>query len=450
MSLYWKIFLSFSIAMILTLVGAVFVSFRLAEQAFDQDRAENRSVFIEEAAAALDSNGEEGLTNWLSRNRRPTQRTLLWIIDNNGRELLGQPIPPPMVRAITQPEIRPPDSPSNYRPRRIAPRLIAPDGSEYYLVFTRPPRTLFGVLSWPNTQVAVLSLAAAVAAVTALLLARYIASPIVQLQRAARSLAAGKLGTRVGQPFDRRHDEVGTLARDFDKMAEQIQQLVVAKETLMRDVSHELRSPLARIRVALALAERDASSTALPAQLQRIENETERLDQLVGQVLTLTRLRTQAPHDHKPIDLNEMLSEIIDNAKYENATTEIAFSPNKHATVMGNLEELRSALENTVRNALAYANDPGKVEIVLETSGDAVTIRVADNGPGVPEKDLTKIFEPFYRTDQSRDHQRKGEGIGLAITSSVVDRHAGTVTARNRSTGGLEISMRLPRTSAAS
>jgi two-component system sensor histidine kinase CpxA len=292
--------------------------------------------------------------------------------------------------------------------------------------------------------VAVVSIAVVVAALTALLLARTMSAPIVKLQRASRALAAGEFDTRVGPPVDRRKDEVGTLARDFDAMAEQIQNLLNSKEILLRDVSHELRSPLARIRMALALAERDFGSEAKNSNLARIEEEAERLDKLVGQILELARLRADAPVEQHQIRLDKLLEEVAADAGYENPAVKISRNARDAGLVIGDPLQLHSAIENVVRNATSYAGDDGEVTLSLTRAGDTVNISVTDTGPGVPDEDLTKIFEPFYRTDPSRDHARRGEGIGLAITAGVIARHHGTCTARNRAAGGLEVLLSLP------
>ena len=444
MSLYWKIFATFMLAMTLTLVGAIFVSFRLAVGAFDDPRTEDRSELIGQASAALSIGGVDGLREWLQENRRPSLNTLLLIIDDNGDELLGWPVPDFMQRAVSDARGRPRDFPRNYRPERVAPRLVGSDGRDYYLLFTRPPRTLFGVLDWPSTQVAVVSIAVIVAALTALLLARTMSSPIVKLQRASRALAAGEFDTRVGPPVDRRKDEVGTLARDFDAMAEQIQNLLNSKEILLRDVSHELRSPLARIRMALALAERDVGTDSRNSNLARIEEEAERLDKLVGQILELARLRADAPVERHQIRLDKVLEEVAADAGYENPAVEISLRIQDPGLVRGDPLQLHSAIENVVRNALSYAGDDGKVTLNLTRRENTVNVSVADTGPGVPESELQKIFEPFYRTDPSRDHSRRGEGIGLAITAGVIARHHGTCTAGNRAAGGLEVLLSLP------
>ena len=443
MTLFWKIFVSFSVAMTLTLIGAVFVSFRLAEQVFEADRFENRDALISRAALVLAERGEQGLREWLRNNPRLGTSSVL-IIRAEGQDLLGRVVPERWLRYIRETSSAPLGDPENVRPRRLVPRLIGPDGNEYNVVFSRPPPTLFGVLDWPSTQIAVLLIAVGAAALTALILARYLSSPIVELQNASRALAAGNLDTRVGQPSDRRKDEVGALARDFDKMAEQIQALITAKETLLRDVSHELRSPMARIRVALALAERNAADDTL-GHLNRIEQETERLDQLVGQIILLTRLSTQTERQFETLRIDELLKEIVENARFEHPDVELNYDAQCPGAVSGNPAELRSAIENVVRNALAFATPPGRVDITLRESGESIEVCVADNGPGVEPENLERIFEPFFRTDASRDHQRRGEGIGLAITARVLHRHEGSATARNRSSGGLEIVLRLPR-----
>lgn len=470
MNLFWKIFLTFGIAMTLTLVVAVFVSFSLVEQAFDQIDIENREQIIEDAAVSLEQGGLDGLRSWLAENPLPAPGVMLLIVDENGADLLGRELPSRFVRMLRSvgrgspprrggprrvrpqpgpgaapPPLDAPPGPSNIRPIQLTASLVAADGREYRLVFARTQITMLGVLSWPATQLAVLALVVLAALVTALPLARYLASPIMRLQKTSRALAAGALETRVGQPFNRRKDEVGTLARDFDTMAERIQELVTAKETLLRDVSHEFRSPLARIRVALALAQRKASDASL-ADLARIEDETERLDALVGEVMALARLRSQPVAKAERLVLDEIVGEIVDDARFEHPDAEIRYAAETVPPLSGNRTELTSAIENIIRNALNHGGsaDATEVEVTLHVAADRIEIRVADRGPGVPEADLDRIFEPFYQLDTSRDHQRVGQGIGLAITAGVIERHNGRIVARNRTEGGLEIVLELP------
>ncbi|HEY5568208.1 MAG TPA: ATP-binding protein [Gammaproteobacteria bacterium] len=443
MNLFWKIFITFGVAMTLTLVGAVFVSFSLAGLAFDQTNIENREVIIERAAAELAQGGEDGLRTWLARNPSPTPGIVLLILDPQGEDLLGRPLPQRFEQLLRSRSFRPHSAPSNFRPPQFTSNLVAPDGSEYRLLFDRTRVTVLGGVTWPATQVAVLTLSILAAAATSLLLARYLSSPIVRLQRASRSLAAGALETRVGGPFNRRKDEVGILARDFDAMAERIQALVNDKDTLLRDVSHELRSPLARLRVALALAQRKAND-ASQSDLDRIEQETERLDALVGQILMLARLRSPLAGRHEMLELDELVEEVVSDARFEYPDVELTLETTELPKVYGDRVELTSAIENVIRNALLHAGASGPVRVTVKARNREIEICVSDRGPGVAPEDLQRIFEPFYRVDPSRDHQRGGYGLGLAIAASVVARHKGTARARNGADGGLEVILTLP------
>jgi signal transduction histidine kinase len=444
-SLFWKIFVSFMIAMTITSVGAIYVTYRIVSRPLTQTDFEGRDQIIREVSEALARGGERELKAWLFNNPRPAPNTVLLVTNERGDELLGRAMPREVARLLRTrpPSRRPPDRPPNFQGVQLTPTITGPDGEVYSLRFERAPVTIFGILVWPGTQVAVLSLAVLTAAAVSLLLARYVSSPVVRLQKATRALAAGALDTRVGAPFTKRGDEVGTLARDFDAMAERIQALVTAKETLLRDVSHELRSPLARIRMALALAQRRAGAES-QADLARIEREAERLDALVGQVMTLTRLRTTDAPRGDLVRLDDIVREVVDDARFEYPDATVELVAAAKPTLHGDADGLKSAVENVVRNALIYGDRTKPIEVRLEAQGGVARIRVLDRGPGVPESELERIFEPFYRTDKSRDHRQDGQGIGLAITARVTELHGGKVTARNRPEGGLEIAIELP------
>ena len=450
MGLFWKIFVSFTVAMTLTLVGAVYVSFRLAGQAFDQVNVEGRDRIIEEAAAALRHGGERELKFWLFKHPRPAPGTVLLVTNEHGDELLGRAMPRELAKLLATRPFRRLAPPPNLRPMQLLPTIYGPppDNEEYRLLFARAPVTVLGILMWPGTQTAVLSIAILASLVTSLVLARYLSAPIGRLQKASRALAAGALDTRVGRPVTRRKDEVGTLARDFDAMAERLQALVTDKETLLRDVSHELRSPLARIRVALALAQRRSEQCA-QGDLARIERETERLDELVGQVMTLTRLRTATEPRRELVQVDTLISEVVEDARFEHPQSAIEYKCGAVARLLGDPAGLKSAVENVVRNALAYSGPGQPIVVDLEVTADEAIIRVLDRGPGVAAEELTRIFEPFYRTDKSRDHSNGGQGIGLAITARVMELHGGSVAAANREGGGLEVVLRLPLAPAA-
>jgi two-component system, OmpR family, sensor kinase len=442
--LFWKIFVSFMIATTVTLVGVALVSFRLAAGALEQVNVEGRDRIIEDVAAALAQGGERELKAWLYNNPRPAPGIVLLVTNERGDELLGRAMPRELARLLaTRPFRRSGSPPPNLRPMQLTPHLIGPSNEEYRLLFARAPVTVLGILMWPGTQVAVISIAILAAVIMSALLARYLSSPLVRLQKASRALASGAFETRVGSPFNRRSDEVGTLARDFDAMAERIQELVTAKETLLRDVSHELRSPLARIRMALALAQRRAGEKA-QGDLDRIEREAEKLDALIGQVMTLTRLRTATSPRRDAVRLDRLVGEVVDDARFEHPASRVELTTSGPIELRGDADGLKSAIENVVRNALIYGDPSQPIEVEATARGDQALVRVLDRGPGVPETELSRIFEPFYRTDKSRDHQKGGQGIGLAITTRVTELHGGSVTARNRAGGGLEIDLTLP------
>ncbi len=278
-------------------------------------------------------------------------------------------------------------------------------------------------------------------------LAWHLTSPIRRLRTAAQSLATGDLTARVTISGKGSGNEVADLGRDFNRMAERIEKLVTAQKQLVRDVSHELRSPLARLGVALGLARR-VSPPSATAALDRIELESERLNEMIGELLTLSMLESGGDRlDVKPFDIVGLVDEVVRDANFEAAAHDrnVRFAPCPPLILSGDRETLRRALENVVRNAVRYTAQGQAVEIRLETDDpDSVVIRVRDHGPGVPDHALENIFRPFYRVGESRDRQSGSTGIGLAIAEKTVKLHGGSVKARNVPDGGLEVEIMLP------
>ncbi|HEX8235755.1 MAG TPA: ATP-binding protein [Abditibacteriaceae bacterium] len=291
-------------------------------------------------------------------------------------------------------------------------------------------------------------------------LAIYLTAPTVKLRQATRQLASGDLSTRVGAKMGRRRDELADLGRDFDGMAERIQALMLTERRLLGDISHELRSPLARLQVALDLAFQTADEETR-GFLQRIERESGRLNNLIGQLLILTRLETagtDAPR--KPVDLAQLVNEVASDADFEarGANRAVRVVSAEACRTQGNAELLRSAIENVVRNAVRYTREGTTVEITLSCTlscesrkssahNDKVqqsVITVRDHGPGVPPEALQHLFRPFYRVADARDRQSGGVGLGLSITARAVRFHHGEVSARNIPEGGLCVEIRLP------
>ncbi|MGA7506125.1 MAG: ATP-binding protein, partial [Candidatus Sulfotelmatobacter sp.] len=264
-----------------------------------------------------------------------------------------------------------------------------------------------------------------------------------------QQLAAGDLTARAGNP--KGHDEIAGLVRDFDAMAERLETLVNAQSRLLNDISHELRSPLARLNVALGLA-RQRSGPESAAMLERIELEAGRLNELIGRLLTLARLEDgeqRAPLT--PVLLDEVVLSVAEDAEFEAQARHCHVHsqiPEGSWAVRGDESLLHSAIENVVRNAIRYTREGSTVEISLDKSQNSGTteavVRVTDCGEGVPHDALEKLFQPFYRLDDARGRQTGGVGLGLAITERAVRFHGGKVIASNRAQGGLMVEIHLP------
>jgi two-component system sensor histidine kinase CpxA len=274
--------------------------------------------------------------------------------------------------------------------------------------------------------------------------------PIVRLRTATRQLAAGDLTARIGAPAGK-SDEVTGLMRDFDAMAERIETLMKAQSRLLNDISHELRSPLARLNVALGLARQRAGVESVD-MLDRIELEASRLNELIGRILTLARLEDGEQRvPQTPVPLGELVANVAEDAEFEaqerrcHVHTTI---PEGDWGVRGNDSLLHSAVENVVRNAIRYTPEGTTVEIELTreqgAKGIEAVLKVSDSGTGVPPDSLEKLFLPFYRLDDARGRLTGGVGLGLAITERAVRFHGGKVSAFNRTGGGLRVEIRLP------
>jgi two-component system sensor histidine kinase CpxA len=284
------------------------------------------------------------------------------------------------------------------------------------------------------------------------LLARYLAAPVDRLRLATRQLAAGDLDVRVLPALRGRQDDLGLLAADLDAMAQRLRLLLEAKQQLLRDVSHELRSPLTRLQLALSLARRDHSSA--DRYLARIACEADRLEQLIARTLKLVRLErlANAPIEPRSVDIGELLHHIASDVAIEADARgcQVNVQVREPVLVCGDPELLRSAFENVIRNAVRFS--PAGAVVVVSTrrvaesdTGESVEIAVHDSGPGVPEKELSLIFEPFYRVDAARAHQgTAGEGLGLAIAARALAVHGGAISAHNMPGGGFAVVVTLP------
>jgi two-component system, OmpR family, sensor histidine kinase CpxA len=274
------------------------------------------------------------------------------------------------------------------------------------------------------------------------LLTRYLTDPVLRLRGAARRLADGELTARASD-VKPRHDEIGELVRDFNFMAGRVEALVTSQRQLISDISHELRSPLARINATLGLARQRLGQNVL---FDRLERDTERLNEMIGRLLTLARLdMTTAATEMRPTDLKTLVLDVVGDAQWEarERNCRVDLVSDGDCEIHANPELLRSAAENVIRNAVRYTASGTAVEVSMECQhgddGDRAIIRVSDRGPGVPAAELSNIFRPFYRVADARDRQSGGVGLGLAIAERVARVHGGSVRAENRRGGGLAV-----------
>jgi two-component system sensor histidine kinase CpxA len=332
---------------------------------------------------------------------------------------------------------------------RVAIVLHGSSGRAYIFATELPagPRAAFGINRGAIARQ--WGVALLVSGFICYLLTRYLTTPILRLRKASQQLAAGDLSTRATAGIGRRHDELGDLVRDFNAMASRIEGLVSQQRQLIYDISHELRSPLARLNVALDLGrERKGNDPAF----DHMEQDLERLNEMIGRLLTIATLdASSAPMRVKPVNLTEVLSQVVHDAGFESQERGVVvnLTAQEQYFVHGNAELLHSAIENVVRNAIHYTASGSAVEVLLSSKGTTkksfVRLTVRDRGPGVPELELANIFQPFYRVADARDRQSGGTGLGLAIAERIVRVHGGTIGAENTSPRGLQVEIFLPR-----
>jgi two-component system sensor histidine kinase CpxA len=411
------------------------------------------SEYAKNAAEEYDRGGQSALVAYLDRIQSESNlRTFLF--NSQLQELSGRRLPPgaqDLAKMVL--EKRLPEVGSGGPPPLLARPAFTAGGDQYVLVAEMPRRTPPGLLH-PIAHVLAITFLGGFFCYG---LARYLTSPVGKLRAATRELASGNLSARVGPALGKRRDELASLGADFDVMAEKIQSLVDSQRRLLGDISHELRSPLARLNVALELARQRSGADATTA-LERIQREAEILNEMIGQLLALTRLESGAEEIRKAgFDLARLVSDIADDADFEARSRKrsVKLESTESCTIVGNEQLLRRAIENVVRNAVQYTEENTEVNVKLccqaKQQGDgkgpgnrAAVITVRDHGAGVPENALGEIFRPFYRVDEARDREAGGVGLGLAIADRAVRLHSGRVEAANVDTGGLLVTIILP------
>jgi len=460
-SLFLRILLWFGLAMIAAAVTSFVIGVIAEREARDMappHLVQAFGVYSQTAAEIFERDGAAAVAAYLQRVGQASGIHAA-LVDEHGVEVSGQPAPPGSEELVKRAREKMSfvNEFSGGLPLN-AQAVRSPHGAIYVLVAQdefRPGRALggprpglfrFTLFAITRNLLPVLL----VGGVFCYWLARYLSTPLEQLRGVAQELANGKLTARVNDKLLKRQDEIGHLGRDFNVMAGRVESLVEAQRRLLGDISHELRSPLARQRVALAIARRRAGSEADSA-LDRIEREGERLNELIGQLLALSRLESGTDGSRNlKIDLRNLVQEIVDDADFEARSRErsVRLISGEPSEVFGVPELIRSAIENVVRNAVRHTQKGTEVKVSLIAepgNGERwTTISVRDRGKGVPENAIEEIFRPFYRVEDARDRTTGGTGLGLSIAARAVRLHRGTIKASNAKDGGLIVEIRLP------
>jgi two-component system sensor histidine kinase CpxA len=445
--LFWRIFALFWTATLVLIVAIAWST----TYTFENEKIPGlgitrmESVLNEQlrgANRALHSGGIEALRE-VQRGSKERGITL-YVLDANNKDILGSEVPEGIAAEIANAVA---DEQGLHSGRSRIRTIVLAGDVRYTAVaaYLNHPmlRMLYRRPTYFWDQVVIASV---ISALFALILAAYIAAPLSRIRAGARRVAGGDLDARVGPLRFGRSAEMLALASEFDGMAARLKELVEGQRRLIRDVSHEMRSPLARQRVALELARSQIPEGDARLQLDRIERESERLEEMIAQAIQLTRMETTRPAKIEPVALDALVSDIVADASFEAQVRHCLLSIEQQAPLTVNAEAdlLGSAIENVVRNAVNYTRADSTIRIRLDRNDREARLRVADAGPGVPEADLVRIFEPYFRTDDARARKSGGSGLGLAIAKRAVERQGGRIRASNVAGGGLEIEIALP------
>ncbi|OAE64993.1 two-component sensor histidine kinase [Achromobacter insolitus] len=453
-SLFWRAFLTFWSAMAVILVCGMVLTAAVAWYRFNSLDGLNPGNLTRDAAQIARTEDVDGLKRWVAAMDRRYSALKIYILDAQDQDILGRRLPARMEDWLADFRAGPDRSPkADYLPadptgERVSwwepQKLVLADGSVLLMLFLPFDSSHWEVLALSPVALALMLFALAVTAPFCWALSRHVTAPLAQLRQTTHALSAGQLDAHTPAKLARRKDELGLLARDFDAMADRLKALVDTREQLLHNIAHELRSPLARLRLAAELARRKDERQDL--QLDRIELECERLDALVGNTLRLARLGA-LPVPTETLDLAEVVSEVVEDARYEASGRQIRIEWGHHAPVplIGDRCSLSSAIENVLRNALRFAPAHSAIRVRLLSNAREACLEIEDRGPGVAADELESLFEPFYRTASGARKPGSGAGLGLSIAQAAVAAHKGRMSARNMSPQGLSVRLELPR-----
>ena len=441
--MFWKILLGFWIVFVI-ISQLLWLGFTLSGNRHEPPEivAVRRIVNLQMASAVsvLERGGPSALDDMMA-DWEPNDRQFFSVIQHDKPEMAPGDAPP---EALNQPFHGP-------FPNVIVRWVKGQDGKEYELRYDvkglREDSSMGGggprrILNIPEPM---FTFAGALGLLFSLLLAWNLTRPMRQLREGFARVSSGDLSVRLYPVMRKRHDELSSVAQDFDAMVERLDTLVKAREELLHDISHELRSPLARLQLATGLARQTPES--VESSLNRIDEEARRLDKMIGELLTLSRAEHESMPGEQYFDLTGLLHAVVTDVRYEaqipGVKVDFQVDENADYTVHGNAELIRRGVENVLRNALRFSHQGQHISVRLQAENQWLAIRVRDQGPGVDDEKLSSIFDPFVRVNSPM--MGKGYGLGLSIVRKVILAHHGEVQAVNRPEGGLELTLRLPR-----
>lgn len=448
-SLYGKIFLTFWLATILIIITTAWVTSEIAQKSSIPVREQ---VFMDSyataAVATFESGQYDALKKWLAHTGQ-SKKMVMYLLCSTG-DIVGPHNPPEEIKRIAADLANEQldDGILKFGNLIVSHEILSTSGKAYRLAaVSEKPLSHFVIIPWAGLSIRLI-IATFISGLICYLLSIYLTQPLRSLGLAAQSLATGKLNTRVGRIKGHRRDEIAQLSHEFDRMAEELESLIHSKERLLQDISHELRSPLARLHIAIEIGRKVTQGTA-EAAFDRMETECLRLNTLIGEILNFARLDKSTDELQKTeVSILDLLTKVTEDANFESTgetkRVRILSKIDYHPIIDERL--VHRAIENIVRNALRYSppNEPVSISYTLNETNDVLFIDIEDKGPGVPEEQLETIFNPFYRVDSSRTKTTGGYGLGLAIAQKAISLHNGRIVATNRKGGGLKIRIYLP------
>ena len=448
-SIHIKIFLGFWLVALLSILITRIISAHLGDNKMMLAPHPGDSEFLQHLSLKIKSKPTSSLSTLMRKHKKHRRRALVFkdlisndIITSSRRKL------PALENFVQNRSFKKPVTVEFPLARLTGPELIQVNSKHYQMFIAslhRKPsfeRYMMLIPIWAK-----LSITAVVSFILCWLLARSISRPLRNIEQAAAKLGDGQLDTRINK-IDTRKDELGSLAQSFNQMATKLETSVAAQQRLLGDVSHELRSPMTRLQLALALAQKaKLTPDELEKYLQRCETEVTRLDEMIADVLSLSRIENSL-HLFKgeKLDVAALITLVIQDNQFIADEKAITIQCSKIDSLFIEVDSqlFTSALTNILTNAIKYSPKASKIFVCVESVENELIIKVIDNGPGVPEKALEHLFKPFYRVSDARERATGGTGLGLAIAKQAITAYHGTINATNNKEQGLTVIITLP------